>query len=139
MSFTKVTTWNIDRQAIYDGPIKACVHGDLDFLHCTEPTVNMTPGARATATLINTADKAKYVLYVTTHCHTYIPQATLYTRLVSQRFSYNGRLYTFVFQGSNIHHTAILCLYAFQHGHRDHSIATAENAIGTAHSTILFK
>ena len=137
--FTKVTTWNIDRQASYDGPIKACVHGDLDFLHCTEPVEHMTPGTRATATLINTANKTGYVLYITTHCHTYIRQATLHTRLISLRSSYNGRLYTFVFQGSNMHHTAILCLYAFQRGHRDHSTATAENETNTAQSSMLFK
>ena len=99
----------------------------------------MTPGTRDTVTLINTADKAGYVLYVTTHCHTYIRQATLHTRLISQRSSYNGRLYTFVFQGTNMHHTAILCLYAFQRGHRDYSIATTENATDTAQSPMLFK
>ena len=134
---TKVATWNIDRQASYDGPIKACVHGDLNFLHCTEPTEHMMPGTRDTATLINTADKAGYVLYVTTHYHTYIRQATLHTRLISQRSSYNGRMYTFVFQGTNMHQTAILYLYAFQRGHRDHSIATAENTTYTAQSPML--
>ena len=137
MRFTKVATWNIDRQASYDGPIKACVHGDLNFLNCAEPAEYMTPGTRTTANLINTADKAGYVLYVTTHCHTYIRQATLHTRLVSQRSSYNVRLYTFVLQGINIHHTAILCLYAFQRGHRDHSIAIAENTTYTAQSPML--
>ena len=130
--FTKVAIWNIDRQASYDGPIKACVHDDLDFLYCTEPAEHMTPGTQVTASLISTADKAGYILYVTTHCHTYIRQATLHTRLISQYSSYNGRLYIFVFQGSNMHHTAILCLYEFQRGHRDHSFATAENAIDTA-------
>ena len=139
LHFTKVAIWNIDRQSSYDGPVKVCVHSDLDFLHCTEPVEHMTPGTRATATLINTADKTDYVLYVTTHSHTYIRQATLRTRLVSQHSSYNGRLYTFVFQETSMHHTAIIYLYVFQRGHRDHSITTADNASGTTHSPILFK
>ena len=68
--FTKIATWNIDRQATYAGPITACLHGDLDLLHCTEPATHMTPGTRTTATLTNDADKAGYALYVTKHSHT---------------------------------------------------------------------
>ena len=139
IQYTKVATWNIDRQASYDGPIKACVHGDLNFLHSTKPAEHMTPGTRATSTLINTADKAGYVLYVTKHCHIYIRQATLHTRLLSQRSSYNGRLHTFVFQGSTMHPTTILFLYTFQRGHRDHSIATNRKEPDTAHSPTLFQ
>lgn len=67
--FTKIAAWNIDRQASYDGPISACIHGDLDHLHCPEPTTHMTPGTRATSTLITTADKAGYTLFVTHHSH----------------------------------------------------------------------
>ena len=74
----------------------------------------MTPGTRATATLTNDADKAGYALYVTKHSHTYIRQATIHTRLLSQRFIYDGRLHTFLFKGDDSHHTAILCVYAFQ-------------------------
>ena len=112
--FTNIATWNIDKQATYDGPIAACLYGDLDLLHCTEPATHMTPGSRATATLTNAADKDGYALYVTTHSHTHIRQATIHTRLLSQRFIYNGRLYTFLFKGEDSHHTAILCVYAFQ-------------------------
>ena len=74
----------------------------------------MTPGTCATATLINTADKAGYTLFVTHHSHIYIRQATLHTRLISQRHIYNGRLHTFIFLGDDMHHTAIMCVYAFQ-------------------------
>ena len=100
-TLTKLTTWNIDKQATYDGTIKACLHGDIDILHCTEPAKHMTLGTRATFTLINAADKAGYTLYVTDHSHIYIRQASIHTRLISQRSVYNGRLHTFLFQGDD--------------------------------------
>lgn len=89
LTLTKFDTWNIDRQAIYDSPINTCVHENIDILHCTEPTEYMTPGTRETSTLINTADKAGYAVYVTTRSHTCIRQATIYTRIFSQRSAYN--------------------------------------------------
>ena len=91
----------------------------------------MTPGTRATATLINSADKAGFALYVTNYSHTYIRQATIHTRLLSQRFIYNGHMYTFLIKGEDSHHTTILCIYAFQRAHKDHTIsskATATNS-----------
>ena len=96
----------------------------------------MTPGTRATTTLTNAADKADYALYVTTHSHTYIRQATIHTRLLSQRFIYNDRLHTFLFKGEDSHHTTILCVYAFQRAHKDHttsSTATAPTADSSRH------
>ena len=38
-----------------------------------------------------------------------------------------------------MHHTTIFCLYAFQHGRRDHSIAIHEKEPDIAHSPTLFK
>ena len=90
----------------------------------------MTPRTRATASLTNAADKAGYALYVTNHSHTYIHQEIIRTRLLSQRFIYDGRLYKFLFTGDDSHHTAILCVYAFQCAHKDHTttpMATATN------------
>ena len=126
--FTKIATWNIDKQATYDDPITACLYGDLDLFHCTEPATHMTPWTRATATLTNAADKACYALYVTTHSHTYIRQATIHTRLFSERFIYNGRMYTFLFKGEYSHQTAILCVYAFQRAHKDHTTSSTFTA-----------
>ena len=81
----------------------------------------MTPRTRATATLTNAADKAGYALYVTNHSHTYIRQATIHTRLLSQRFIFNGHLHTFLFKGEDSYHTTILCIYAFQRAHKDYT------------------
>ena len=101
LMLTKLATWNIDKQATYDVPIKVCLHGNIDILHCTEPVKHMIPETRATATLINEADKAGYTIYVTDHSHTYIRQASIHIRFVSQRSICNGRLYTFLFQGDD--------------------------------------
>ena len=86
----------------------------------------MTPGTRATVTLTNAADKIGYALYVTNHSHTYIRQATIHTRLLSQRCIYNDRLYTFLFKGEDSHHTTILCVYAFQRAHKDHTTSSKD-------------
>ena len=48
-------------------------------------------------------------------------------------------MHTFAFQGSTMHHTTIFCLYAFQHGRRDYSIAIHEKEPDIAHSPTLFQ
>ena len=40
-------------------------------------------GSRASTTIINTIDKAEYMLYINQHSHTYIRQVIVHTRLIS--------------------------------------------------------
>lgn len=89
----------------------------------------MTPETQATATLINAADKDGYSLYVTGYSHTYIRQATIHTRLVSQHLIYNGRLFIFLFKGDDLFHTAVLCIYAYQRAHKSHDPTTKTHTI----------
>lgn len=69
---TKIATLNIDCQAWYNGLVNACVCGDINILHCTDPADFITPGTQSSTTLINITDKAGYALYITKHSHTYI-------------------------------------------------------------------
>ena len=143
-TLTKIVTWNIDKQATYDVPIKACIHVNIVILHCTEPATHMTLGTLAISTLINTTDKAGYYLYVTDHSHKYLRQATIYTRLVSQLSIYNRRLYTFIFKGDDMRHTAVLCIYIYQRARQTHDQTTTTQTAHLAtpidaHSLLLFK
>ena len=70
-------------------------------------------GSRASTTIINTIDKAEYMLYINQHSHTYIRQVIVHTRLISQCSSHNCCLQTFLFQGKDIYHTVVLGLKAF--------------------------
>ena len=120
-SLTKIATWNINRQAAYDGPISVCQQGHIDLLHCTEPAAYLSiPGSHASLSLTRTADRAGYAVFITPNSHTYVRQNTLLPRLLTQRSSHTGRIHVFIFKGDNDAHTAILGLYAFQRGHKGH-------------------
>ena len=74
---TKIATWNLNRQAAYDGPISVCLHGHIGILHCTEPAVYMSiPGSPSSFSLTRTTDKAGYSVYIIPHNHTYVRQNT---------------------------------------------------------------
>ena len=114
MSLTKSVTWNVNRQSSYDGPISVCLHGHIDLLNCTEPAAYISiPGS-----------PVSFSLTITPHSHSYVRQNTLLTRLITQRSSHAGRLHVFIFKGDNGDHTAVIGIYAFQHGHTTHITST---------------
>lgn len=70
---TKISTWNIDHQVSYDGLVHAYIQGNIDQLNCIEPATFMfMTSARTSITLISTADRAGYAIYMPQYRHTYI-------------------------------------------------------------------
>ena len=111
-------------------PTKVCLHADIDLLHITEPPAFMAiPDTPAAATITHTADDAGYSVYLNAHSHIYIHQTTLLPRLVSQRSSHGCRLHSFLFHGADDGHTAVIALYAFQRGHKQHTTSTHKPSI----------
>ena len=74
------------------------------------------------STLIRTANKTGYAVYITPLSHTCIRQTIFLTRLLAQRSSHACRLHVFIFKGDNGDHTAVIGMYAFQRGHKTHGI-----------------
>ena len=125
ISLIKITTWKLNRQSTYDGPISVCLQGNIDLLYCTETAAYISiPSSPASFSLTRTADKAGYAVYITPHNHIYIGQNTLLTRLITQQSSHAGRLHVFIFKGNNYDHTAVIGLYAFQREHKTHITST---------------
>ena len=77
-------------------------------------------GSPVSSTLVQTADKAEYVVHITRLSHTYIRLTTLLARLITRHSNHNGRLHVFIFKGDDGGRTTVLGMYDFQRSHKTH-------------------